>query len=217
MQYVILQNHCYAMMWQQVLDIIAAACTMQVFVTARSSAAQTVSSADPTHAATPTASADQTLQQQLEPAVLLLHLAASLLQLRGSSPSTSPLQDSSGNVLCFNGEVFGGLDVPEGGNDGKCLLAALEALQSNSQQQQQAQLQTPDDEKQKTQKQKQAQQQQQQEQQQQQHLPALLSQLRGPWTLIYWQEASGTLWFGRDWLGEAQMHLLACCHGCLCT
>lgn len=92
-----------------------------------------------------------------------LHLAASLLQLRGSTPSTSPLQDSQGNVLCFNGEVFSGLQIPPGGNDGKALLAAL---------------------------------------QQEPSPVGVLSGLRGPWSLIYWQEQQQTLWFARDVMGE---------------
>jgi asparagine synthetase B (glutamine-hydrolysing) len=138
--------------------------------------------------------------------VLLLHLAASLLQLRGSTASTSPLQDSSGNVLCFNGEIFGGLQgLQEGGNDGKALLAALDALQDDGQlQQQQQQQQEQEQLQQRAHAQQQQQDQQQPTQQQQQQLPVLLSQLRGPWSLIYWQAGSRTLWFGRDWLGEAR-------------
>jgi hypothetical protein len=58
-----------------------------------------------------------------------LLLCASLLQLRGISASTCPLQDGQGNVLCFNGEVFGGLHVPPGSNDARLLLAALAAAQ----------------------------------------------------------------------------------------
>ncbi len=52
-------------------------------------------------------------------------LGATLLQLRGSIPSTCPLQDSHGNVLAFNGEIFGGMTVPSGCNDGHALLDAL--------------------------------------------------------------------------------------------
>ena len=33
-------------------------------------------------------------------------------------------------------------------------------------------------------------------------LPSLLSSLRGPGALAYWQEAAQTLWFGRDIFGE---------------
>ena len=56
-----------------------------------------------------------------------LHLAASLLQLRGVHAASAPLQaPSTGSVLCFNGEVFGGLEVPPGRNDGDVLLHALE-------------------------------------------------------------------------------------------
>ena len=33
-------------------------------------------------------------------------------------------------------------------------------------------------------------------------LPGLLSSLRGPWALVYWQAAAQALWFGRDVFGE---------------
>ncbi|KAL6765874.1 hypothetical protein V8C86DRAFT_9902 [Haematococcus lacustris] len=50
---------------------------------------------------------------------------ASLLQLRGSTPSSCPLTHVSGAVLAFNGEVFGGLQVPVGTSDAATLLQAL--------------------------------------------------------------------------------------------
>ncbi|KAI8466953.1 MAG: asparagine synthase-domain-containing protein [Monoraphidium minutum] len=59
------------------------------------------------------------------PATLLL--AASLLQLRGAHRVRTPLAAASGGVLCYNGELFGGLPLPPGANDGEALLAALEA------------------------------------------------------------------------------------------
>eukprot|EP00879_Flechtneria_rotunda_P011431 GHRR01011941.1.p1 GENE.GHRR01011941.1~~GHRR01011941.1.p1 ORF type:complete len:860 (+),score=375.52 GHRR01011941.1:91-2670(+) len=98
-----------------------------------------------------------------------LHLAASLLQLRGSIPATSPLQDKQGNILCFNGEIFGGLEIAPNSNDGKCLLMAMGEAQSANE------------------------------------VPQLLSKLRGPWSLIYWQANTCTLWFARDWLGRRSL------------
>mmetsp|Transcript_29082 Transcript_29082/g.86108 ORF Transcript_29082/g.86108 Transcript_29082/m.86108 type:complete len:693 (-) Transcript_29082:89-2167(-) len=58
---------------------------------------------------------------------LELYLAASLLQLRGDAAVASVpfVHPTSGDVLCFNGEVFGGLDVGPGCNDGEALLQAL--------------------------------------------------------------------------------------------
>ncbi|KAK9835136.1 hypothetical protein WJX81_000522 [Elliptochloris bilobata] len=56
-----------------------------------------------------------------------LSLTASLLQLRGAEPVQPPLQDAAGNVLLFNGEVFGGLRVEGGQNDGIALLDVLAA------------------------------------------------------------------------------------------
>ncbi|CAL5219898.1 g1823 [Coccomyxa viridis] len=52
---------------------------------------------------------------------------ASLLQLRGHTPLPPPHKDAAGNILLFNGEIFGGLPVPEGCNDGQALLGALGA------------------------------------------------------------------------------------------
>ncbi|GAB4823023.1 hypothetical protein N2152v2_010069 [Parachlorella kessleri] len=49
-------------------------------------------------------------------------------ELRGTGPSTTPLlhTDPAGDTaLLFNGEVFSGLEVPPGANDGKALLEAL--------------------------------------------------------------------------------------------
>lgn len=105
---------------------------------------------------------------------LLLHFTASLLQLRGSTPSTSPLRDANGNILCFNGEIFGGLDMAASSNDGKCLLAGLGLCKTAEQ------------------------------------LVSLLSGLRGPWSLIYWQQETKLLWIARDWLGELTRADCAC-------
>jgi hypothetical protein len=58
---------------------------------------------------------------------LCLTFSATLLQLRGSHrPASIPLYDEpSGDVLCFNGEIFGGLHILAGRNDGEALLEAL--------------------------------------------------------------------------------------------
>jgi asparagine synthetase B (glutamine-hydrolysing) len=109
---------------------------------------------------------------------LSLHMAASLLQLRGSSPSTSPLSDAQGNTLCFNGEVFSGLDIPQGGNDGKALLAALQQAPVQSASSAAAGGSVCEG------------------------VVGVLSKLRGPWALIYWQAQQQTLWFGRDVMGR---------------
>ena len=56
-----------------------------------------------------------------------LSFHGSLLQLRGTQPGSTPLVDAAGNVLLFNGQLFGGgVEVPPGRNDAAALLAALE-------------------------------------------------------------------------------------------
>ncbi len=48
----------------------------------------------------------------------------SLLRMRG--PVTpQPVEDEAGNVLVWNGEVFGGVALPEGSNDTAVLLQLL--------------------------------------------------------------------------------------------
>ena len=59
---------------------------------------------------------------------LSLEFTASLLRLRGHEPPAAvPLQDEvTGDILCFNGEIFGGLEnMSPGQNDGLALLQAL--------------------------------------------------------------------------------------------
>lgn len=97
-----------------------------------------------------------------------LYLKSSVLQLRGSSPVRPPLHSPSGDVLLFNGEVFGGLDIAPGGNDAEALLASLSEADTAE-------------------------------------IPALLSRLRGPWALVYWESSASTLWFGRDVMGRRSL------------
>lgn len=102
-------------------------------------------------------------QVRCGPARLDFH--GSLLQLRGAAPSTSPLRDAAGNVLLFNGQIFGGsLEVQPGASDAQLLLQALGQPGAD--------------------------------------VPAVLSGLRGPWVLAFWQAAARTLWYGRDSIGE---------------
>ncbi|KAL1739907.1 asparagine synthase-domain-containing protein [Schizophyllum fasciatum] len=52
---------------------------------------------------------------------------ASELRLRGDNPVVQP-HEGDGNVLCWNGEIFGGLDVSPHENDGLKLFVALGSL-----------------------------------------------------------------------------------------
>ena len=54
-----------------------------------------------------------------------LTFTGSLLQLRGREPISTPLYDDNSNVLLWNGEIFGGLDVPIGSSDSHVLFHAL--------------------------------------------------------------------------------------------
>lgn len=191
-------------------------CFLQVAVPSGTGDNSTTARSGSSHDGTPAVDQHSTARLQL-------HLAASLLQLRGDSPSTSPLVDSDGNVLCFNGEIFAGLDIAQGDNDGKALLRALQqascrhaAVHSTVQPDASIPAAAADcggDSERAV------------------HDPAaparlhhnsntnssrssntnstgagaimgVLSKLRGPWSLLYWQRQQHTLWFGRDVMGE---------------
>ncbi|PKA53962.1 hypothetical protein AXF42_Ash011442 [Apostasia shenzhenica] len=114
-----------------------------------------------------------------------LDFIGATLQLRGSSPVHQPLVDASGNLLVYNGEIFGGVQFTEDSNDSEVLLHALERcctpgcreLHFNG---------SCSAEHRKS-------------------VPEILSAIKGPWALIYWQEKSKTIWFGRDALGRRSL------------
>ncbi|KAL0761382.1 hypothetical protein Bca101_077532 [Brassica carinata] len=96
-----------------------------------------------------------------------LHFIGSTLQLRGTTPIIQPLVDSSGNILAYNGEVFGGIELSSFDNDTEVLLESLEKANDL--------------------------------------VPDVLSMIKGPWAIIYWQESSRTLWFGKDAFGRRSL------------
>lgn len=59
-------------------------------------------------------------QQNLE-----LTFTSSVLHLRGQQVTVQPLVSEEGGILCWNGEVWKGLDVEEDENDGLKLLESL--------------------------------------------------------------------------------------------
>ncbi|KAL9246323.1 hypothetical protein vseg_019871 [Gypsophila vaccaria] len=103
-----------------------------------------------------------------------------VLQLRGTNPVMQPLVDESGNVLVYNGEIFGGIHMSSDDNDtevlfqrlGNCCLCHSHDNVSSCCGE---------------------------------TIPSLLSSIRGPWSVIYWQNSSRTLWFGRDAFGRRSL------------
>ncbi|XP_065045098.1 uncharacterized protein LOC135677100 isoform X3 [Musa acuminata AAA Group] len=114
-----------------------------------------------------------------------LYFLGATLQLRGASPIFQPLVDSSGNILVYNGEIFGGIHVSDDKNDAETLLHVLESCcycngNKNGNGCYCTKLGA-------------------------QFIPEIISKIKGPWALIYWQKKSGTLWFGRDAFGRRSL------------
>ncbi|XP_023767251.1 uncharacterized protein LOC111915848 [Lactuca sativa] len=104
------------------------------------------------------------------------------LQLRGVYPVTQPLVDKSGNILIYNGEVFGGIDLNSDINDTEVLMKSLKECCNCLSHEHEGTCRNG-----------------------KYSVPELLSKIKGPWALIYWQENSKTIWFGRDALGRRSL------------
>ncbi|XP_043718521.1 asparagine synthetase domain-containing protein 1 isoform X2 [Telopea speciosissima] len=114
-----------------------------------------------------------------------LHFLGATLQLRGINPVFQPLVDTSSNVLVYNGEIFGGIEVGSDSNDSEVLMDALGSCCS-------CDFHTSERKCCSTGKALSS-------------VPELLSTIKGPWALIYWQDSSKTMWFGRDAFGRRSL------------
>ncbi|KAL2226302.1 asparagine synthetase domain-containing protein 1 [Sesamum indicum] len=114
-----------------------------------------------------------------------LRFIGATLQLRGVNPVVQPLTDAFGNVLVYNGEIFGGINFSRDSNDTEVLMQSLgQCCSCISHEHSRSFCHFGEHQK---------------------SVPELLSTIRGPWALIYWQDSSKTLWFGRDALGRRSL------------
>lgn len=115
------------------------------------------------------------------PFVLCVELTASVLHLRGETVVTQPLLDNQGNILLWNGEVFGGtaVHVKQGENDTHKVSSALSDM-----------LGEMDDSGTVL-----------------ELLAEFFARLQGPWSFLFWHRKSNSLFFGRDVWGRRSLLL----------
>ncbi|SAM05687.1 hypothetical protein [Absidia glauca] len=102
---------------------------------------------------------------------------SSVLHLRGPDTVSQPLYNTStGDILCWNGEVFSGLKVPFGANDTQEVMKHLEPMNSAVDQQEAETI-----------------------------LLTTMSSIEGPFAFVFWHERYQTLWFSRDCLGRRSL------------
>ncbi|KAL9262580.1 Asparagine synthetase domain-containing protein [Drosera capensis] len=109
-----------------------------------------------------------------------MNFIGAVLQLRGEDPVVQPLVDTSVNILVYNGEIFGGIEIGSNRNDAETLMQSLGGCCSCYSHRDASTCVGK-------------------------NIPELLSSLKGPWGIIYWQDASKTLWFARDAFGRRSL------------
>ncbi|CAO3599921.1 unnamed protein product [Absidia cylindrospora] len=115
--------------------------------------------------------------RQLTCQLYSLRFFSSVLHLRGPDTVAQPLCDSTnGDVLCWNGEVFSGLDIPFGVNDTQVVMENLEKMNSAAD-----------------------------ELGAQTIMLSVMSKIEGPFAFVFWHEQYQTLWFSRDCLGRRSL------------
>ncbi|CAD5123732.1 DgyrCDS12049 [Dimorphilus gyrociliatus] len=73
---------------------------------------------------------DSWLEKSIHNSAYCLHFFGSVLQMQGNL-TKQPLEDNLGNILLWNGEIFGGINIEKGENDSKKLLDILSKAITN--------------------------------------------------------------------------------------
>ena len=108
-------------------------------------------------------------------------IVAATLGMRG--PVTQqPLQDANGNIFAWNGEVFGGIPVPADQNDTQIVFAELQRRAAEGMGDDCGGRQSS-------------------------CVMSVLGSIEGPWSCIYWDNLTRSLWFGRDKMGRRSLLL----------
>lgn len=98
-----------------------------------------------------------------------LKFCGHVLHLRGTDLVKQPAIHDNGDVLLWNAEVFGGVQVDENECDTQVVLDILASCADDD------------------------------------SVLSTLGKIQGPWSFIYWQESSRSLWFGRDVFGRRSL------------
>ncbi|KAI8579058.1 hypothetical protein K450DRAFT_243652 [Umbelopsis ramanniana AG] len=98
-----------------------------------------------------------------------------VLHLRGKENVPQPLVDERKDVLCWNGEIFGGIEVKPEENDTQMLMRELEQI--NEIEDDWSDSQVLD----------------------------VLQRIEGPYSIVFWQASTARLWFARDCLGRRSL------------
>lgn len=116
-------------------------------------------------------------QGELTLANAALWATATVLHIQGESLFQQPVVDSAGNVLLWNGEVFDGIDVPPSVSDTKVILDHL--LMLTNSEIEVGLIGTK--------------------------IMSFLATIKGPFSIIYYHQATNSIFFGRDSFGRRSL------------
>jgi len=109
-------------------------------------------------------------------------LVSSVLHIQGAEVASQPARDSEGNLLLWNGEVFGGMEIRADASDTTCVMEKIAQVVAEQEDQDVSGVGAA--------------------------LVRVLSAIQGPFALIYFHTVSGTLFFARDAIGRRSLLVL---------
>ncbi|KAK5583266.1 hypothetical protein RB653_004857 [Dictyostelium firmibasis] len=119
-------------------------------------------------------------QKDIEKEITItMDLISSVLGLRGPLTIQPLIDETNGNTLLWNGELFGGYDIGIHDNDTCLLLHLLSKIKEEEEDDD-----NDDDSR---------------------ELIDIMLKIKGPFAFLYWQEKKRKLWFGRDVLGRRSL------------
>eukprot|EP00842_Homolaphlyctis_polyrhiza_P005916 jgi/Hompol1/6325/HPOL_002247-RA len=109
----------------------------------------------------------------------MIQLHGWVLHLRGLQTAVQPRTINTGSLLCFNGEIYSGIDVPLDISDTEILAKLIAEIDKQY---------TDDD-------------------QVEQQLCQIVSRMEGEWALVFYHSRSNRIYYGRDFLGRRSLLL----------
>ena len=130
-----------------------------------------------------------------------VRFGGAVLHIQGNAPQAQPVEDTDGNLFLWNGEVFGGLDVPPGESDTTTVMRVLGvAIKGVAEAETETEAAATAGTHESAGGVARA-------------IAGVLTAIQGPFAMMFYHAASATLFFARDPIGRRSLMLVTTARG----